>query len=128
MPIHPQNPDDEHTPSTTWRWERRRVPAPPAGQRRRASEASATEPSAAGQKRKTPRYGWRHFPTYPLKRRKEFLTLRIKYSGGPEAWYVVHARGSTGRFPGVSALHDVMQDIYNCSDLEGAPRMLKMED
>jgi hypothetical protein len=105
MPIHPQNPDDEHTPSTTWRWQSRRVKRPPAGQSTRASAASAASSRAH-------RWGWAHFPRYSEKRRKEWLTLRVKYTGGAEAWYLIEARGSKGRFPGYAAIHDVMDDIY----------------
>lgn len=46
---------------------------------------------------------------------REPLTIKISYRGGPEAWYEIHARGSIGRFPGVTCLHDVMRTI-NQSD------------
>lgn len=47
----------------------------------------------------------------PPRNPREPLTLSIKYRGGPEAWYEVHARGSVGRFPGCVSLHDVMCEI-----------------
>lgn len=42
---------------------------------------------------------------------REPLTLTIKLRGGPECWYEVHARGSIGRFPGSTQLHDLMSEI-----------------
>lgn len=42
---------------------------------------------------------------------REPLTIKVKYRGGEECWYEVHARGSIGRFPGSVALHDVMREI-----------------
>lgn len=42
---------------------------------------------------------------------REPLTIKISYRGGPECWYEIHARGGMGRFPGVTALHDVMRQI-----------------
>lgn len=40
------------------------------------------------------------------------LTIKVTYRGGNEAWYEVHARGRSGRFPGYTALHDVMDQVY----------------
>lgn len=39
------------------------------------------------------------------------LTIKVKYRGGDECWYEVHARGEVGRFPGHVALHDMMREI-----------------
>lgn len=44
---------------------------------------------------------------------RKVITITVSYRGGAEAWYEVHARGSVGRFPGGTALHDVMRSIYN---------------
>lgn len=98
---------------------------PPAGQAARLSEAKSSVPSASDAKAASRRWGWRRFPTLDSKRQREWMTIRVKYTGGPEAWYLVEARGSTGRFTGVAALHDVMRDIYNDRDTEQAPRGLK---
>jgi hypothetical protein len=50
-----------------------------------------------------------------LRRRnpREKLTLTISYRGGAEAWWLIEARGSSGVFPGVAALHDVMREILS---------------
>lgn len=42
---------------------------------------------------------------------REPLTIKVKYRGGEECWYEVHARGAIGRFPGHTALHDAMREI-----------------
>lgn len=39
------------------------------------------------------------------------LTISVKFRGGPECWYEIHARGSMGRFPGYVSLHDAMHEI-----------------
>jgi hypothetical protein len=52
---------------------------------------------------------WFHLP---MRDRRKPLTLTISYRGGPECWYEIHARGSIGRFPGYTALEDVMGVIY----------------
>jgi len=39
------------------------------------------------------------------------LTLSIKFRGGPECWYEVHARGQVGRFPGYVSIHEIMDEI-----------------
>ena len=79
-------------PSTTWVYE-------PEKMRRSRREGQQNGPKA-------PR--WFH-----LRRRdpRDALTIRITYRGGSEAWYLIEARGSRGAFSGVTALHDVMQQI-----------------
>lgn len=42
---------------------------------------------------------------------REPLTIKVKYRGGEECWYEIHARGAVGRFPGHVALHDAMSEI-----------------
>lgn len=78
--------------STTWDWERDRI----------SSAARKGTARVAKQRR------WRGL----VKRNpKESLTIRITYRGGNQAWYLVEARGRSGVFPGVLALHDVMREI-----------------
>lgn len=79
-------------PSTTWAWKRVKIAPPPE-----AREADGRKPGR-----------WFRLPPWPPRRP---LTISVKYRGGPECWYEVHARGSVGRFPGVTALDDVMREI-----------------
>lgn len=51
---------------------------------------------------------WYRHPRWDRRRK---LTVTIKWRGGPEAWVEVHARGSFGRFPGHTALVDVVDEI-----------------
>lgn len=44
---------------------------------------------------------------------RDALTIRITYRGGNQAWYLVEARGRSGVFTGVRALHEVMEEINN---------------
>lgn len=78
--------------STTWDWERDRI-----------SPAARTGTTRVAKQRR-----WKG-----LARRnpKDSLTIRITYRGGNQAWYLVEARGRSGVFPGVLALHDVMREI-----------------
>ena len=39
---------------------------------------------------------------------KKPITVRLKYRGGPEGWVEVRARGRVWRYPGVTAIHDVL--------------------
>lgn len=82
------------TPSATWEWRRVKIARPAAGQ--------------AAQVPKGRR--WRHLPPW---KRREKLTVTVRYRGGSQAWYEVRARGSMGRFPGDRALDDVMSEVYN---------------
>lgn len=79
-------------PSTTWEWRRTKIRRPAGGQE--AAQRSCS-------------FWWR----FPQRDARRPLTLSISYRGGPEAWYEIHARGSSGRFPGYLALHDVMRQI-----------------
>lgn len=80
-------------PSTTWVYEKRKVRRSAGGQDTASRKAVR----------------WYHLPR---RDRRKPLTLTISYRGGPECWYEVHARGSVGRFPGSTYLHDVMAAIY----------------
>lgn len=80
------------TTSTTWAWRQVKIRRPAGGQ-----QHSTAKPSRwFGRARRDPR---------------EPLTLTIKYRGGEECWYEVHARGEVGRFPGHVALHDVLREV-----------------
>lgn len=46
------------------------------------------------------------------KRRRDPVTLTIRYRGGPEAWFEITARGVTARRPGHVCLLDLMQEVY----------------
>jgi len=48
---------------------------------------------------------------FPPRNPREPLTVKIKFRGGPECWYEVHARGSVGRYHGATAIHDIMDEI-----------------
>lgn len=64
---------------------------------------------AGGQSGSAPKaLRWRH-----LTRRdaRKPLTITVKLRGGPEAWVEIHARGSAGRYPGASAIADILRDI-----------------
>lgn len=65
-------------------------------------------PAGPAGRRAKPGRWWSHSRLRP----RERLTLTIHYRGGPEAWYQVEARGSMGRFTGITSLHDVMSEIY----------------
>lgn len=78
--------------STTWQWKRVKM-------RRPAGGPSSTPPKASSRLSR-----WR--PRSPL-------TITVRYHGGPEAWWCIKARGCEFRFPGHTALHDVMRAVMN---------------
>jgi hypothetical protein len=84
--------EEQTFPSTTWEWRKIKIARPPE-----ATRAVSTKS--------------RRFFGLPPRNPREILTIRIKFRGGAEAWYEVHARGSIARYPGHLALHDVMRDI-----------------
>jgi hypothetical protein len=77
-----------------WEWKRVRMRRPAEGHR-------AQPPKATFWRRHPPRSG------------REPLTLVISYRGGPECWIEVHARGSVGRFPGATAVVDMLSAVLN---------------
>lgn len=79
------------SPSTTWKTGRIRVsPAPKAQGTQSAKRAiHALRP-------REPR---------------EKLTITVRYRGGPECWWEIHARGETVRVPGHAALHDTLMTL-----------------
>jgi hypothetical protein len=82
--------------STHWVWKRVKMRRPP--------EAKVT-----AARRATYWHGRRPLPM------RSPVTLTIKLRGGPECWVEVHARGGIGRYPGVTAIYDVLRDITNSS-------------
>lgn len=79
-------------PSTTWEWKRVKMRRPAGGQTGRAA----------------PLRRWYLLPPWPPRKP---LSLSVKFRGGQECWYEIHARGSSGRVPGTIALHDLMSEI-----------------
>lgn len=84
---------NKRTTSTTWEWRMVRVPSSPAAGQHGAPQAL------------------RWYRLAPWKRR-EWLTLKVRYRGGPESWIEVQARGSAGRFHGATSLYDACQEIW----------------
>lgn len=101
--------ENKRTASTRWVRKTIKVPVPAEGQRHVPPQAGPLRGRADVAR------GWRRFPSYDLKRRRERLTITVSYRGGPECWYEVRARGSIGRFPGHVCIHDLMSDVYNVS-------------
>jgi hypothetical protein len=80
--------------STTFAWKYVKVASPPEA--RKAVRSSAR--------------GFRRLPRWP---QRKPLALTIKYRGGAEAWVEVHSRGEVARFPGSTAIYDVLCRITN---------------
>jgi hypothetical protein len=78
--------------STNFKWKRVKMPCPP--------EASVTV-------RRSRSFWWGRPPLDPRKP----VALTIKLRGGPECWVEIHSRGRVGRYPGVTAVYDVLRDI-----------------
>lgn len=53
----------------------------------------------------------RRFFGLPPRNPREVLHLTVKFRGGPECWYEIHARGQIVRYPGVRSLHEIMDEI-----------------
>lgn len=78
--------------STTWTWKRVKIRRPAGGQK------------------PAPRKGhrWKRFGQRdPM----QWLTIRVKYSGGAEGWVVIDGRGEKNAYPGYTALIDLVGDI-----------------
>lgn len=80
------------SPSATW------IPQPARmrGSRRGAKQDGARRASFKLLRRRNP---------------KDPLTLRIRYRGGAEAWWLIEARGTHQAFPGHLCLHDVLSAV-----------------
>lgn len=79
-------------PSTHWEWRRVKIASPPEARKGRAPKAGR----------------WWFLPRWPDRKP---LPMTVKFRGGSECWYEVHARGQTGRFPGTASIHDVMREV-----------------
>jgi hypothetical protein len=80
--------------STTWAWKRVKIACPPEAMSTAARRATF----------------WRRFPRRDP---REPITIRVHLRGGPECWIQVEGRGSMGRYPGATAIYDVVMDINN---------------
>lgn len=81
-------------PSTTFAWRRVKIARPPEARQARGPKGLHT---------------WVARTRWNL--RKDPIVLRVRYRGGPEAWYEVEARGAKARLTGTVALHDLMLAI-----------------
>lgn len=86
--------DPSSAPSTTWEWRKVKMKPPPAGH--------GTARAKRGR--------WYGLAVWP---RREPLTIKVGYRGGPESWWLVTARGRSGVFPGHASLEDVMSDVMS---------------
>lgn len=98
--MHTKGESNGRSVSTDWEWRKVKIRRPP--------EATGTVSPKA-----------RRFRHLPWRDPRQPLTLTIKFRGGPECWYEVHARGSIGRWPGYMAIHDIMSEILGGAE---APR------
>lgn len=88
------SPVEQAFPSTRWAWKYVKVGRPP--------EAKVTAARRAT-------FWRRHRPTDP--RKPTGLTLRLR--GGAECWVEIHSRAAIGRYPGNTAIIDILRDINN---------------
>lgn len=78
--------------STTYEWRRVRV--------RRGAAGKSQAPRSGGR--------WRRFGRRDP---HEWITVRLKYTGGPEGWVLVDGRGERNPYPGYTQLLDLVLDI-----------------
>lgn len=84
----------EHVfPSTTWEWRHVKISRPAGGHRDGATKSH----------RWFGRSSWK---------KRDPLSMKVSYRGGPEGWVEIHSRGSVGRFPGSVSILDVMLEIW----------------
>lgn len=81
------------TGSTTWGWRKVKITEPPAGPTENGGGAASL--------RNRPRMD-----------RRQWLSIKVRYRGGSEAWWWIKARGVEIKRPGHLALHDVLSEIY----------------
>lgn len=90
-----EDPAFEHLfPSTTFEWRKTKIRKPPAGH--------GTARAKRGR--------WIGLPTWP---RHRTLTVKVRYRGGTESWWLIQSRGRSGVFPGHLAIEDVMAAVLN---------------
>jgi hypothetical protein len=53
---------------------------------------------------------WRRLPR---RNPRDPLQMTVKLRGGAEQWVEIHARGSIGRYPGYTAIADIVSDLNN---------------
>ena len=87
------NRTEQAYPSTTYEWRRVKIT-------RRT--AAPSKPAPKGHR----------FSGLSAWRRREPLTLTVKYRGGPEGWIEVRARGRVAMYPGSLYVLDVLQDVW----------------
>lgn len=83
---------NKRTPSTTWKWELRRVRADAARQAAQSPEASLRGLQGLS--------------------RREPVTITLTYRGGGEAWFEIRARGRRIMRPGHEALYDLARELW----------------
>ena len=92
--MHDQSATSPETVSTTFGWKYVKMSRPPQGHKAVRSTAR----------------GFRRLPRWPVRKP---LPLTLKYRGGAEAWVEIHSRGEIARFPGSTAIYDVLRHITN---------------
>jgi hypothetical protein len=94
----------EHTfPSTTFAWRKVRIRRPAGGQGDSATKSHRSAVPA-------PKRFW----GLPYRNPRVPLAMTLKLRGGAEAWVEVHSRGRIARYPGHTALVDVLLEA--CQD------------
>lgn len=78
-------------PSTQWSWKRVKITRAPQATRHSVPKG----------------HRWRKLPR---RNPRDPLTMTIKLRGGVEGWVEVHARGDIARYPGYTAILDVVMD------------------
>lgn len=92
--MHGQSTPEHTFESTTFAWKYVKVAGPAGGQKPERSSSR----------------GFRRLPRWPMRKP---LSLTMKYRGGAECWVEVHSRGEIARFPGNTAVYDVLCRIAN---------------
>lgn len=88
--------DEQSFPSTRWVWKKVKVTQRPQGTITARRSRSL-----------------RGFRVLPRSNRREYVTIRVKWRGGAESWWLVEARGKNQALPGWMALEDVMSLVHN---------------
>lgn len=88
--------DEQEFPSTPFTWKRVKVTQRPEG-------------TITARRSRSSR-GWR---LLPRSNRRDYVTIRVKWRGGAESWWLVEARGKNSAVPGWVQLEDLMSLIHN---------------